>query len=192
MIKKFTKIIFLIFLFQSCERKGELDNGQDQTINYYEFLNEKNQLRFYIEKKTNFKKGLRIDSTFVIKEDKKELEKIDIFRQNKEELYYLDSKNKEFLLFLRKRDTTLLLDYHGYQIRTQYLGYQDIEINKNKYKKISKFKKEDLGIDGVVTYIYFDDNFNMIREEYVEGYQFYFRIDKIEKKPEFFESSNVP
>jgi len=176
---KYLKIIFFLFLFQNCEKK-ELDNGHDQTINHYKVLNEKNELRFYIEKKTNFKNGLRIDSTFVIKKDKKELERIDIFRKNKDELYYIDSKNNEFLFFIKKVDTTIVLDYHGYGVMTHYLGYQDVEVNKKKYQKLAKFKKEDLGVDGIVTYIYFDDDYNLIREEFVEGYQFYFRIDKIE------------
>ncbi len=185
-IRKYTKIIFFLFLFQSCERKGEPEKEKGQFINYYEFLNKRNELRFYFEKKTSFKKGLRIDSTFVRKNNKKELERIDILRQDKDKLYYIDSENEEHLFFSKQHDTSLVLDYHGYQIRTCYLGQEDIEVNKKKYEKISKFKKEDLGIDGVVTYIYFDDDYKMIREEFVDGYQFYFRIDKIEEKPKSF------
>lgn len=188
--RKYIKIIFFLFLLQSCKRDGELEHSHVEIINYYKFLNAKNELRFYIEKKSNFKSGLRIDSSFIIQNNKKELERIDIFRKSNEELYYVNSEYKEFLFFIRKLDTTIILDYDDYKIRTNFLGYQDLKVNKKKYQKLSKFKKEDLGIDGVTTYIYFDDDYNLIREEFVEGYQFYFRIDRIEKKPKFFELNN--
>lgn len=190
-ITTFTKLLLLIFFFYSCERKSEIKNDNIEVINYYEFLNDKGQLRFYFENKTHFKKGLRIDTISVIKNNKSELEKIEIFRCDNDKLYHIDSNYKEHLYFIKK-DTCIQLIKDEDKIETCFLGYENLTINGKKLYKSLKFKKQYLSVDGITTHIYFDENFNKIREEFVDGYQFYFRIDKIEERPKSFEQNSVP
>lgn len=184
-VKIYIKLLFLMLFFQSCERKAEIKNDKSEVINYYEFLNHKGQLRFYYQYKTHFEKGLRIDTISIMKNNEIELGKIEICRYDNDKLYHIDSNYKEHLYFIKK-DTCIQLNKYEDKIETCFLGYENLTINGTKYYKLLKFKKQYLSIDGITTHIYFDESFNKIREEFVEGYQFYFRVDKIKKKPKIF------
>lgn len=177
MIKKYSKILFLILILQSCERKNDFEKDKNKYESYYKFLDKKGQLRFYFQKKTHFEKGLRIDTIFTIKKNETELERIEIYRCDDDKLYHVDSHHNEHLYFIKK-DTCIQLIVDDDLIETCFMGYEDIAIDNKKFYKLLKFKKEYLSIDGITTHVYFDENYNIIREEFIEGYQFYFRIDK--------------
>jgi hypothetical protein len=181
LLRKFMNILLIIFVLNSCGYKDEYANEQKSFIDFYEVLNDNLELKFYIEKKTNFKGGLRTDSIFILNQGKKEFEKVEILKQNKDKLYFIDSKNTEYLFFIKKVDTILFVDHEGAVFKTQFFGFEDIVVKKKIYHNALKFKKEDLSIDGITTYIYFDDNYKLIREEFIEGYHSYFRIDKIDE-----------
>jgi hypothetical protein len=179
-------IVISVLSFSSCNKETKKD---EFSITHYGFFNSKGDMKFYFENKTFFENGLRFDSLFIVRNKRKEFESFETLRKENERLFYIDRNLNEHLYYIKQIDTFVILDHQGYVIKTQFIGYENLKINKNIYTNLMKFKKEVLGVDGVVTYVYFDDNFKRIREEYISGFQNYFRIDKIEYVPKM---GNIP
>lgn len=62
-----------------------------------------------------------------------------------------------------------------------FLGHEDIVIGDREYNDAYKFKKEQGGIDGIESLVYYDANFILLKEEYVSGYTDDYRIVRIDE-----------
>lgn len=178
--------IFTLLILSSCNVKGQKY--------YYTVYNDNDTIDAYIIKKVNIdKQREEIDymyklngefkskskSTFIV--SKHGLEKYYKDKELKKYKPYLNINLKECIEFKYPNDD--LNDFASTSIC--FVGQEDLNIQGKNYKGAYKFKKELGDINSVVTYIYYDSNFTVILEEFIEGGRPYFRIERMDTTLDF-------
>lgn len=157
-------IFFTILLLSCSETKTDYKY-------YYDVYSHENKRVAYYEIITNEKDSIRENTKIRYDLNGKETDRtIEIFKIEKDTLFAQDENGFFVPQYVINNNCTTFLN----KIRICFV-YEDTD------KRI--FTKEDLSTDGVKSEFVFDSNFNLIQEEYLDGYLPYYRIQKREKAP---------
>lgn len=121
--------------------------------------------------------SLRIDTIYRYNKDKTEANKfVDKFLIE-DDIY--KSLNREDYFNVKYLDSCFDYTNRNYEnFKSCYKGKK--EISTNKLTEVHHFLITQTESDGVSKNKYLDENFILIREEYIDGYAPYYKIDRIE------------
>ena len=168
-------LTFLIYslLFISCKKEiTERDIIKDFTYNIY---NESGLIGLEKLKVTKNKKE-RVDS--IIRYSKEMIIQDTVVNKYNVSSLGFSDKNSNYYLDISKDSC--------YQIVDEYIicfkGKEDIKVESTSYSKLYKFLvTQNYGSHSIKTIKYYDDSFVLVRNEFIQGYRRYFRVDRIGK-----------
>lgn len=179
-------IIFLFFtlLLFSCK-------SEERAVYYYSYYNKNGDLDYYIIKQIDWVNKLRKEKDYILYSDGKlqkfdsntfEISKEGIFKVTSSAKPYLTIKNKDCIEY--KYDNELA-DFA--QTRICFLETVDLKLNGQTFSRVYKFLKVKGGggSDNVESYVYYDENLILLKEEYVSGYMTYYKIERLDTIIEF-------
>lgn len=170
-------LLFALLLFSCKSNKG--------ASYYYGYYNKNGDLNGYIIKQIEWSNKLRKERDYILypNGEFKEFDR-NTFEVSKEELFKVTSSTKLYLTIKNKncieyKYANELADFA--QTRICFLETVDLNLNKKTFPKVYKFLKlKGGGSDNVESYVYFDKNFILLKEEYVSGYLNYYRIERLD------------
>lgn len=167
----FSSIAVLFFI--SC-----VENGDGETF-YYVKYNDKNRIIGYEKRVVYVDKHKRIDSIFRYDNSKKmydiEYEFYNVISKTK-----LISDDKTIFLTISKKDSCYNNSASNVSLKTCFNGISSLEINNQYFDRTYEFIVQDIGLDGVTNRLIFDKTFILLRQEYVDGFLHYYRIDRVD------------
>jgi hypothetical protein len=168
--------LFLVLILISCQ--GNKNNEPKEY--FYEIFGENNKIRGFIKRSVFNYKDFRIDSIYRYSKNKKLINvNFDsiitkkgfvksilgedyLFETSKDTCYFYINNVREKYKICNKKDTTLI-------------------INQRTYENINEYSISHIITDGITKRKYFDEDFILLKEEFVHGYAPYFRIERSEK-----------
>jgi len=169
---RFIKVIAILifcFLYASCELQR---NQKD--IFYYDVYSSEKKVNAYYRIVSTIQNDSRIDTISRFNLDG---EKVD--EQIEEYVVTLDTLYK--ISFDNKRYPYLIVDKEKCNILKQKEEVKTCLINNNE--KYLIFTERTLITDGIKKKLTFDKEFNLIENEYLDGFLSYYRISKRDDKP---------
>jgi|LakMenEpi03Aug12_release.lakeMendotaPanAssembly.Ray.scaffolds.fasta_scaffold48279_9 hypothetical protein len=177
-----TVLLFTFFLF-SCK-------PEEKDAYYYGCYTESGNLDFYIIKLVDKDNKLRKEKDYILYSDGKQ-KKFDsnTYEVSKEELFKVTSSTKPYLTIKNKDCVEFKYDNEFAdfaQTRICFLKTVDLKLNEQTFSKVYKFLKvKGGGSDNVESNVYYDENFILLKEEYVSGYRSYYKIERLDTIIEF-------
>lgn len=175
MKNKLLIIAGLILVF-SCK-----ENRDKESLNvyFYNIYGKENIMRGYVKRVVYHKNdSIRIDSIYRYGNDKKlvssNIDKLLITKSSIRSVFredYFQSKIED-TCFVHTND-------NNDEFKNCFIGKMNIKVNDIEFDDSSKYLIEQLGNHGLSKYKYFDKDFVLIREEFIEGYAPYYRIDRV-------------
>jgi hypothetical protein len=180
---KIITALFFTFLLFSC-KPGKINTY------YYGCYSESGNLNFYIIKLIDKDNKLRKEKDYILYADGKqkkfdsntyEISKEELFKVTSSPKLYLTIKNKDCVEFNYDNE---FADFA--QTRICFLETVDLKLNEKTFSKVYKFLKvKGGGSDNVESNVYYDENFILLKEEYVSGYRSYYKIERLDTIIEF-------
>jgi hypothetical protein len=177
-----TVLLFTFFLF-SCK-------PEEKDTYYYGYYNKNGNLDYYIIKQIERDNKLRKEKDYILHSDGKQ-EKFDsnTYEVSKEELFKVTSSSKPYLTIKNKDCVEFKYDNEFAdfaQTRICFLEIVDLKLNEQTFSKVYKFLKvKGGGSDNVESNVYYDENFILLKEEYLSGYKSYYKIERLDTIIEF-------
>lgn len=155
-------------LFTSCNKQ---EKGKSETF-YYDVYSSNKKITAYYRIISTYEKNVRVDSVtrFNMNGDKTD-ERIERYLVTKDTLYKINLKKKYPYLINNLEECTQI--DRAEKIETCLLENETYLI----------FTEQALITDGIKRKLTFDKNFNLIENEYVDGYLNYYKISKRDNKP---------
>ncbi len=175
-------LLFTSLLF-NCKQK-------EKETYYYGCYDRNGNLDYYIIKQIERDNKLRKEKDYILQSDGKQ-EKFDsnTYEVSKEELFKVTSSTKPYLTIKNKDCVEFKYDNEFAdfaQTRICFLEKVDLKLNEQAFSKVYKFLKvKGGGSDNVESNVYYDENFILIKEEYVSGYKSYYNIERLDTVIEY-------
>lgn len=178
-------IVVLLFtsLLFNCREK-------EKQAYYYGCYDRNGNLVYYIIKQIERDNKLRYEKDYILQSDGKQ-EQFDsnTYKVSKEELFKVTSSTKPYLTVKDKDCVEFKYDNEFAdfaQTRICFLETVDLKLNELEFSKVYKFLKvKGGGSDNVESNVYYDENFILIKEEYVSGYKSYYNIERLDTVIEY-------
>jgi hypothetical protein len=169
-INKFLLVFMLLLIFVSCKKEIKITKN-------YNIFNEDNVIKGFLQNKITINETKRVDT--VIRFSKKGINLDTVIKK------YIISKsglknltNNSNYIFIKTKDSCYNYEDVSKKLYDVcYLGKHELTLNKKRINNLYKFKVTHLADDGVSKYLFFDENFILIKNEYKSGYAPYFNIE---------------
>ena len=172
--RKLVLIFFLIsFLFVSCKKEEKIIKEEFN----YKIYNESDLVGF--EKLNTFRKSnSRIDSVYRYSKEMI-IQDTTVSNYNINSLG-ISSKKGDYYLDISKDSCYQIIDKYD----ICYEGRKEILVEGKSYKNTYKFFVTEIsqGSHSIKTVKYFDENFVLIKNEFIQGYRRYFRVDRVDRQ----------
>ncbi len=158
----------MFLYFTSCNKEEVMT----ETF-YYDVYSSKMEVVAYYETLSTTKEKVRVDTIrrYNLEGDEKE-KRIEKYIVSKDTLYKIDFNNNKYPYLIIDDQNCNLIDRNN-EIKTCLLKRKDSLI----------FTEQTLITDGVKRKLTFDKSFNLIENEYLDGYLSYYKITRRETKP---------
>lgn len=168
-LRKIFIFFVLCLLFSSCKKAEE----QSKTF-YYDVYSSKKKVNAYYKIVSTYQQKIRIDTIYRFNLDGKKVdEEIEKYVVAKDTLYKLSFDNKRYPYLIVDEDKCNLINLTE-EVKTCLISN----------KEYLTFTEQMLVTDGVSKKLTFDKEFNLVENEYLDGYLSYYKIVRRKHKPD--------
>lgn len=173
-----TTIIISFLLLVSCKENKNVEVSK-KTYSY-EILDKDSNVKGFFKRIISVNGNERTDTIFRLSVQKKHLDTV-------VENYIIDNyglinkETNEYYINIQKKDSCYKYLDTGEQYELCFLGKENLKINNKEYNSVYTYKITQLREDGVQRYLYFDNDFILLKDVYKYGYAPYFDIELLDK-----------
>ena len=161
-------LVFLCIIFMNCDKQE-----RETKVFYYDVYSSNNQITAYYRTVSTFNEYFRIDSITRFNLDGSiDDEHVENFLVKRDTLFKILSNNESYPYLIIDSENCNQIN-RGFESETCLVEEKDYLV----------FTEQTLIIDGVKKKLVYDKNFNLVENEYLDGYLSYYRILRRAAKP---------
>ena len=167
-LKTTLAILILSFLFAKCGKE------EKQTkVSYYDVYSSKNEVSAYYKIVSNSQNNIRVDTISRFKLDGEKVDvRVEKYVVTTDTLYKISFDNKQYPYLIINKNKCNLINQTE-EVETCLIVNEEHLI----------FTEQTLITDGIKKKLTFDKQFNLIENEYLDGFLSYYKISKRDDKP---------